>query len=530
MSDRRPLKRTIRSEETLPWDGLTASAQILDAASTAHLIIPPREWQREAWAFYHTLGEMRFAIGTWLANSISRIRLIPAIKHPNDDEPQPVEDGLIVDLVAQLAGGVGGQAEMLSKLAIHLSVPGDSYLVGAEDPVTRKSIWSVYSSDEIRIKSRRTVKSILGESDDVIIYEVCVAMNAWQELPSESFVTRIWNPDPQYGWAATSNSEAALPIMREIDFYNRYIISILLSRLALNGMLLIPQEVTFPAKKNFADAPDPFMAELIDIAKRSIKNPGSASAALPLPLKVPAQYIDQIKHITFDTEVSDKIHENREKALGRLATTLNVPSEVLKGMSDMNHWGQWQMEESAVKIYLSPIIEIICSSLTKGYIQPMYKAASAPLVTSDGGELLVWYDATALIQQPDRGADAFQLYDRGEFSGQALRRETGFSEEDKPKTPELTEIILKKIAFSGDMAALADLTGNEKFRPEPVVPNDNSASDEQPTDENQKETPPATQERPSTVKKTPPDTRPASADVITYAMESHESVSTLDEV
>lgn len=521
---RRPHRKIATPTQTyMPYDGtissLTASAQVLTYDNTKNLVIPPMEWQREAWAMYHTIGECHYGIGDWLSNAMSRVRLIAAVVRPGED-PSPVTDGPVADLVSALAGGIGGQAAMLKRMTVQYSVVGDSYLVGedeAGDGVLEDMTWKVYSSDEIRMTSRReTSSSLLGNDTPGITYDVMTQRNEWRRLAPESMVCRIWNPDEQFGWASTSAVQAALPILREIDFYNRYIISVLLSRLAMNGLLIIPQEVTFPVNQQFKDQPDPFVAELLDIAIKSIKNPGSASAAIPMPIRVPAQYVEQIKHLTFDTKMGDKIIEDRERAIKRLATALNLPAEALMGMGDLNHWGQWQMEESAIKIHISPVAEAFCMGLNTGYLYPMLKAMKQPTRDSQGGIYTLWYDTDALDQQPDRAPIAKDLHDRGAISDAALRRESGFEEADAPSPKEVKDQVLLKIALGAGasaMTALAKLTGDESLD-EPVVhateqlgPDGEPAPAQPPQAPSGEQTPPAQQNN-APPAKAPPATRP----------------------
>src|SRR5690606_13770008 len=114
-----------------------------------------------------------------------------------------------------------------------------------------------------------------------------------------------------------SPARPALPIMREIDMYNRQVIASLLWRIALNGMLLIPDEVTLPVSPGYEDAVDPFMAELIDIMRAAIKNPGAPSSAAPMPLRIPAEFIDKVKHLTFATPLDERLFEQRNQEIGR---------------------------------------------------------------------------------------------------------------------------------------------------------------------------------------------------------------------
>lgn len=490
--------------------GLQASAKVLTYDNTVSLVIPPREWQEEAWSFYNSIGEINFAVGTWFANCVSRVRLIAATRPAGADEPVPLTKGPAAQRVANLAGGISGQSAMLKRLAVHFCVPGESYLV-LENTSSRGETTRVYSSSEIRIAGRGSSGTRFTQgSTDVVTYEVMTDRAMWRPLSNESLVCRIWNPDDQFGWAAQSIMRAALPIAREIDFYNRYIIAILLSRLANNGMLLWPAEAGFPANANFADQPDPMMAELIDIATKAIANPGSAAAAMPMPVKISAEYIDKVRHVTFATEMSQHVLDNRIAALKRLATTLNMPTEVLTGMGDLNHWGQWQLEESAIKTYIVPPVEMICAGLNTGWFVPTTIVDGEPLVDDKGDEIFLWYDTTELQQPPDKSVPAQQLQKVGAINDVALRRETGFTEEDKPSMDELKQTVLTSIAMGGGadaMKALSILTGDKSLMPEPapaIGPDGNPVpTDTQAPDGSQ---PPA-QQTPSPVKA--PPARPA---------------------
>lgn len=504
--------RRNRSRRVIPsGTTLTSSAMPLvdDDVSTKNLVIQPNEPQKEAWQFYRALGELQFSIGVWLAGCLSRVRLTVAEMQSGGDEPVPITEGPFADIISSLAGGAGGQSAMMKRLAVHLSVPGESYVVG-EDPVGSGNpddfLWNVYSSTELKITRRNP-----------LTYQVMEYEGRWRTLDGEFMVCRIWNPDDEFAWKAASSVMTCLPILREVDFWNRYILAVLLSRLAMNGILLIPQEVTLPVDPRFKDAADPFLAKLVDTASRAIKNPGTAAAAIPIPLKVPAEFIDKFKHLTFDTQMGDKVQENRDRALNRLATGLNIPAEVLTGMAKMNHWGAWQLEESAIKIHISPIAEIICHGLTKGYLEPMAKSMGLDLRGPGGGHIIVWYDATELTQQPDKSGEAQSTFDRGGLTTEALVRESGFEVDSIPNMDEFKEIALRKIALSAGadaLKALAFLTGDESLNPPPppqLVPEgepsspppgtENAPADSQPTDN---QGPPDTRNSPP-----PPGTPPA---------------------
>jgi hypothetical protein len=474
---------------------LLASARVLTGVGDPLII--KREWQREGWDFYHANGEFWYGIN-WLASAMSRVRLVAAKLAPGGDEPeilrddqvgdpgeetaesetsQPVsrlteQDRKVVQIVEQFGGGIGKQSAILRSLTVQLSVPGEGFVVGEQTVLDEAAgtlsqpKWRVFSSSELRrkeigTKSKATTK-ILSRIGPGIAraesrYEVQVEENTWAPLSGESVVCRIWQPDEEFHWRASSATLAALPILREIDLLNRRIIADLVSRLASNGLLIMPQEATFATNPAFKDAADPFIAEFIDTAARAIKNPGAASAAIPIPIKVPADLVDKFVHLTFAAAWDSGILDARDRALKRLATTLAMPEEVLTGVSNVNHWTAWQIDESGIKIHISPLAEVIVDGLSESYLTPMMQAADIPLVAEDGSRYVMWYDVSELTAKPDLGEAAEQAHANGAISDSAYRREKGFSEDDKPSDDELRLMIMRFLSLQGNTQALGVL-------------------------------------------------------------------------
>lgn len=430
-------------------------------------VIQSLPWQMEAWEFYDELGEFRFGV-TWKSEMMSRIRLRAAKLSPDSDEPEIQESGPAVDVVSELAGGIGGQSEMISTLSVFLSVPGEGYLIG-ETKNTGKNVWQARSIDEVKQQSGRW--SVLADN----------GTNKWRELPSNHLVWRVYRPHKRYRAMADSPARAATKAMRELELVNRHIQAQYLSRLASAGIVVFPEGVTFPVREEFQDAPDPFVREWVEIAAEAIRTPGTAAAIVPIPMRLPDEMVEKVKHIDFTLKMDEKIIEKRESVIKRLATQLDLPAEILLGMGDLNHWTSWQIEESAVKTHITPDMEVICYALTDGYLRPRLKAAGVP----DPEQWVVWYDASEITLRPDRSENARDAYDRHELSGKAYRREIGFDEDDAPNEQELEEQMLKKLSreASTGMAAVEALTGRELVAPAEAgtdAPNTDEPEDEEP--------------------------------------------------
>jgi hypothetical protein len=469
-------------------EALTAAAAPI-ATPRTELVRTPEAWQEELWGYYKTLGEFRYAVD-WKSSMLSRVRLYAAKLEPGADEPIRAEAGTAVDLMTMFAGGVPGQAKIMGGLATQLEVPGEGYVT--VENVDGAERWAVRSMDEVRVARERF--EVLDETSPR------TGTANWRPLAPDSLnPLRVWRSDQRYHHLADSPGQSARQTMRELELVNRHIIAQYLSRLASAGIIVFPQEVTFPVREEFADAPDPFLEEWIENARTAIATPGTAAATVPMPIKVPGEWVDKIKHIDFTLKIDEKIIEKRESVIKRLASQLNIPAEVLLGMSDLNHWGIWGMEEAALKTNIAPDAELICDALTIGYLQPRLRASSV----EDWRSWVVWYDLSELALRPDHSDNAIQLYDRMEIDGDALRRETGFNEDDKPQSDELREqalkIIIKSLPSSAG-SALSELLGEQvtitpvaAVRPREAPAPQATEATEQPTPETQNEPPPALQ-------------------------------------
>lgn len=414
-----------------------------NSVTASAAVIPPRRMhdpeytseQDQLWDYYQRLEEFSAAVN-WKANAISRVRLIAAEFLPGGDEPIPITEGPIADTVAEFAGGIGGQSQILGETAIHLNVPGEGWLCGVED-IFGERTWRVYSADELRIR------------DGAYQIKTGEGVRAWETLPEDTLVVRFWRPHPRWGWKATSRAAYALSAMKELDLINRRIIAETISRMAANGVILYDRgKLSFPDLPTpvSAESIDPFAQLLVDVGSKGVADPTSAQATIKIPIGADlgdsdVKIADLIHVVDLSNPFSERMLEQRRAAVTRLATALDIPAEQLTGLGDMNHWGAAQIEESGIKVHITPDMEMICHAFTEGFLYPTLEAEGSALVGPRGGKPVIWYDPSEIVMRPDRSEVALEAYDRGELSGPALLRELGFSETDQPDEAELERII-----------------------------------------------------------------------------------------
>lgn len=445
---------------------LVASASVLSAARQNN----PKynQVQNQLWTYYYTLEEFSAAVN-WKSNALSRVRLLAAEYIPGGDEPLPISEGPAADAVARLAGGIGGQSQLMKLMGIHYNVPGEGWLVG-QTSLDGEELWAVYSADELKIREG-VYQLKVGESN-----------NAWMPLGPDTMVVRFWRPDERYSYRAASNAAHALGAMGELDLINKRIIAETVSRLASNGILLYDRgKLSFPQlpNPNGVEGQDPFAQVLVEVGSRGIKDPMSAEAALKLPVGVDlgdatdTKLADVMMTLDLSNPIDDKLITNRESAIRRLATALDLPSDLLLGVSGMNHWGAAQVEESGIKLHIAPDAEMICHALTKGYLTPMLQAEGQRLgedllTGPNGGRIVMWYDPSEIVQRPDKSMAADEAYDRMEINGIAYRREKGFSESDAPTEEELEEMAEKLRLRAQASAVQVQETIAESDEPDPT--------------------------------------------------------------
>lgn len=420
---------------------LLASA-VLVKQSQIRALPELRDWQVQAWEYYDRVGELRFAV-QWIANALSRCRLFVGVSDEDGGNPDPIGEDAGQDAdpraripIAELFGGQSGHSEMLSRLAMHLTVPGESYLI-AFDTLGGERRWMVASNDEFFRAGGNQIKVRLPESD----LQVPVGLE-------KSTVIRLWRQHPRRGWEADSPVRAALSVLKELVDLSAHIAATVESRLAGAGLLLLPESATLPSPLNQHGEPlheDPAMSTLIDAMVTPISERDSAAAVVPVIVRIPDQATGKVQWLSFATPFDERVQELRTATISRFASIVDIPAEVLTGYATANRWNAWKISEDAIKIHLEPLLNLICDALTTQYLWPALEAMGV----EDPGRYMVWYDATDLILRPNRGPESQNLYERGLVKGTTVRRANGFTEDDAPDEEEARKILLTTLASRG---------------------------------------------------------------------------------
>lgn len=403
--------------------------------------VKTQNWQKEAWDFYDQVPELHYA-GLWRSNCLSRCRLFVAeIPDDADSPPVPVDDERLRAPMEEFFAGPAGQAEMLRRIGVHLTIAGETYLVGTDTPTGR--YWAVASTDEVESTGGSTAKVRSSDTGEPI------------ELGEQSMVMRLWYPHARQAWVADSSIRSLASSLRELLGLSMRTTADIESRLAGAGLLVIPDSATLPAPATTDGAnplhADPLIATLIESMVTPISDRDSAAAVVPIVLRVPDAAVDAVKHLTFATPLDENLIAMRDSAISRVATGVDMPHEVLMGLGDANHWNAWQIDENGVKAHIEPTLVMVCDALTQRFLRPVY---TRDAITSEPGRYCVWFDTGDLTERSNRGPEALQLYEAGLLSADACRREHGFGDSDAPSVAEATARLAVKLATTNPELAV----------------------------------------------------------------------------
>lgn len=391
------------------------------------------DWQAEAWEMYQTVGELS-AVCRWMGSSASRVTLFAAeVDETSGRADTPTEQPDAVDLVQDMAGGSSGQSDMLRQAAVLLTVVGEFYVAILTNEETGEETWKIIPADRVRQDySGRWVVTIDGEDREI--------------NEEDESLFRVWDRDPHHPERATSSVRAALPVLREIVAMDRLIQAVSRSRVAGNGLLIIPQEANIPSsdgpsggsvpgvpgsvKVQGQDSANNLSSTLSKVMKRAIDDPGSSSAVTPIVVSTPGEYVDSFKHLRLDTDLTQTALDTREKAIRRLALSLDIPPEVLTGLGDSTHWNAALVDEASLRQHIAPMMATICEAMTEAVLHPLL--ADVPGVAGIEN-IVVGFDMSALAQKQDNSQNALAAYREGIIGPNSLRRELGFGDDDKPE-------------------------------------------------------------------------------------------------
>jgi hypothetical protein len=448
--NRRFLQRLQRQEKPVAHRALTAAAMPINLTSKTEarrMRVLRQGWQSDACSYIDAIPELSFAY-RFLAHASSRMQYYPAILNPEEPDGPPIRieeypdiPPSVVEAATQAMAtlGTGRQAitPMQQAMSYHFGGPGECFFVGQRDPDTNLPVWTIRSIDEFMIFD-----------DTYKLREVPLDPQGtlgWIPLdPATTYAARMWIPWYRYQKLATSPMRALLDVSEELLLLSRDVRSTARSRLAGGGILKIPEGLRMAPINEDDDDPESeaWFGRFAEAMMTPISDDGVASAVVPIGISGDPESLAQLDHLIIDRPYSALAIELRAEAIGRIATGLDVPREVLEGMSDPNHWGAWLVSDDTFRHHIEPQVITQVDAMSAAYLRTSMLAAGVQQFWVD--RACIWYDPVDLISKPDPMANAVLLHDRFAISNMALREAGGFKESDQPGALEIEFRMLQK--------------------------------------------------------------------------------------
>lgn len=534
------------SAKVLPFTthrNLTAAASIVDISTAEGKTqytkgrTSAQGWQEEAWLYSDVIGEIGYAF-TVVANALSRVRLYSAqVVDPSSAPIAADADTQVgqaaIDILGRLNSAFGGIPGLLRDAAMNLQISGECLLVQRpanpfSNPPTPES-WDIRSVDELQIGSDGRFVIMPREDGD---------KGSAIPLPKNAFVARIWRPHPRYSDSSTSSMRPVLDLCAELVLLNKTFRATERSRLN-SGLLYLPDGISVAASGDtdpydgleedeesvpFAgfDAEDQgdtdeFEEALLEAMTTPIADEESAAAVVPLIVRGPAELGEKIRLIQFERSFDPALVERASTVLDRIMQGLDVPKEVVKGLSSLKFATAQIVDIQLYQAHVEPLALLICDALTTVYLRPHLRALGLP--EEEISKHVIWYDPSEVTTRPNRAEDAEKGYNAHLISGASWRRAHNFTDDDAPTstelavrmllekgplTPELAESLLSVLAPEV-MEAVREAT--QAANPAPI-PDDinNILEGGTPTEEPAAEETPAPEAQPAPTTTTTPET------------------------
>jgi hypothetical protein len=402
-------------------------------------------WQADAWRYRDLIGELGAALRL-KANITSKVSFVAAAVSDGDDEPHilttstdttdtadppPVPEHVVsaaIDCLTRLPFESGYAFQgMISQ---GFDVAGECWLHGYPDDDGDEQ-WEVLSTSEV-------VPSIAGLGIVTV-----PGMPARPLNPDTEALIRLWVPKPEWKQLADSPMRMMLDVCEDIVLAGREIRAAALSRIAANGVVLVPNELSMPMRENVSLTPenDAFAAGFQAAIVTPISNEGHAGAVAPIVLRGEPEDLKEFRHVTFARETSPELVGKMQAALIRLADSLDLPPEAMKGVGTANHWTAWLIDAATFKNHIEPSVRMIVDSITESFYRRTL-VKDYGLTKDEALSVRIWYQAGNITENANRSKDADDAMTHGAISYKAYRDAKGFSDEDAPGEEDLQRLAV----------------------------------------------------------------------------------------
>lgn len=417
--------------EALPYDAhrsIVGASEVLKLRDSAAVVRGSAAWQDAAWDFVDQIGELKFAFNL-VAQVTSRAILYPAFVTSSGEIPVNVDEYMAsttessgrvptktrsaVDaahrVLEELKGS--GEAEILRRMALNLSIPGELYILRLPSEE-----WIVASSSEFRPGAGMSTLTRSARTSSTM------------NLPDSTYSARIWRPHPRWYRDADSSMLGVLDSCEKIVMFDKE--SRTHSRSRLNaGVIVVPNGMS-PLVEG-----EDLATAIAKLAVDPVENESSAQSVAPLILQGPPEHLDKVQRIDLGRKTDPNQLAEYEAAIDRMLAGVDIPKDIVSGLADVKYSNALVIDDALYKAHIETLLLLICDSLTSAYFRPMLRKAGVDEALVQ--RMVIWYNPSQIVTRPDRSNAATTGYEKYLLSGEAWRGAQGFADTDAPGRDEI---------------------------------------------------------------------------------------------
>lgn len=392
-------------------------------------------WQDRALTYYDLIGELNYC-SRFYARMMSRVEFFAARMEPDGEIERLAPDTTPAQLLARVQDPGGGRKEIQYNYGRLKMITGEGVLL-VTDEESDDERWRFLWRDEVKVEDNG----------------VSIRKNAQGELTDERGTSyRMWSPHPRWSDLADSPFHSVLEIAEELVILTAAVRATAISR-TVNGILVYPTEIAplSDEDQNMDDDPErnPFMQKLIEHITAAIENPGSPEARVPFLWEGGYEYLDRVLHIALHDKNIDYMEKDmRMEAIDRLALSLDLPPEALKGLSDANHWSAQQVKWDMWQSHGVRIADDFAQDITAAYLRPALRQEK-----EDWRDIVIGYDDSKVVSSPDQTSSADEAWDRAQISDEGYMTLKGIPLRFKP-SPEEKQFVFAMKTRNAELAGL----------------------------------------------------------------------------
>lgn len=366
-------------------------------------------WQREAWEVYDCIPEVKFAC-EYVGSHLSKVKFVVNRVVDCREVAAPEVEALNLmqsyKLVTRSSSGkyylAGGLSQLIRTVAISLMVAGECWLVSRKDSPG----FEVHRFDSVVERGGR-----LGLNEGAVKFV---------EFDERDTVLRVYKPHPANPSDSVSNVKSVLGQCKNLLALDKLLKSI--SRTNVNnGVFLIPNEIDFSS-----DDETDFVDRFYDHILSPIDEDESAAAVAPMVVEGSSQYLKDFKHLAVERKFDEHLKDLRDQEIERVARGLDLPTEIVMGVNDLNHWNSFGLPSAFIRSNAIPMLQLICETLTHKILRKALEKRGV----KNASEYVVGFDEIQLVNQPNKTANALDAFKCGPLKDTALLKYLGFNEED----------------------------------------------------------------------------------------------------